>query len=117
MVIELTIARCITNHQAGPMSFETETAERYRNYAAELRVQAEHEPDEAAQKSLLKRAGEFDQIADAFAAIEQANKNLFNALKPFLEVWRDDDKPLPPSGTDDEGALVSWRIHGHLLRF
>jgi hypothetical protein len=83
------------------MSYESETAERYRNYAAELRVQAEHEPDEAAQKTLLKRAGEFDQIADAFAAIKQGNKNLFNALKPFLEVWRDDNKPLPPSGTDE----------------
>ena len=89
------------------MSYESETAERYRKYVAELRLQAEHEPDEATRQAHLKRAGEFDQIADAFAAIEQGNKNLFNALKPFLEVWREEDEPLPPSDTGAERGKKS----------
>jgi len=66
------------------MSYESETAERYRTYAAELRLQVEHKPDETTRKLLLKRAGEFDQIADAFAAIEQGNKTLFNEIRPFV---------------------------------
>jgi len=83
------------------MSYESETAEQYRKYAADLRLQAEREPHDAVRKSHLKRAGEFDQIADTFGAIEQGNKNLFNALKPFLKDWREDEEFLPPSAAGE----------------
>jgi hypothetical protein len=56
------------------MSYEPQAAQRYRQYAEELRVIAEDKAHSKSRETLLALAAECLQMADNFDAIERTNR-------------------------------------------
>jgi len=56
------------------MSYETDAAQRYRQYAEELRVIAEDKTHARSRETLLALASECVQMAATFDAIERTNQ-------------------------------------------
>ena len=56
------------------MSYETQAAQRYRQYAEELRVIAEDRTHLKSRETLLALADECLQMAENFDAIERTNR-------------------------------------------
>jgi hypothetical protein len=64
------------------MSYETEAAQRYRQYAEELRVIAEDRAHSKSRETLLTLAGECLQMANTFDAIERTNRAVEKKRRP-----------------------------------
>jgi hypothetical protein len=56
------------------MSYETQAAQRYRQYAEELRVIADDKTHLKSRDTLLSLAAECLQMAETFDAIERTNR-------------------------------------------
>ena len=63
------------------MSAELDQAQRFRNYAEELRIIAADRASEESRRTLLNLAGKYEQMAGNLAAIEQANQAIRRARR------------------------------------
>ena len=66
------------------MTYELETAVRYRLHAEELRVIADAAVDATHQKQLRTIAADYEQMADQLEQIDKTNKAIHRQRQPLI---------------------------------